>query len=240
MSTETADPGHGHSPAAWTAVVIMLVAFTIGTVAFFLDVVWLVWASAALAGRRRSSSAGCWHAPGYGVDGAKYRPEGALTRARRPDGGRRRRRARAPRDRSRSPTSRRCARARRPRSTRSPPSRPPTASRSSPRSSARARRAARSPTIADPGRARPSYELGGASAISVLTEGRRFGGSLADLEAVRAAVSTARCCARTSSPTPYQVFEARAAGADLVLLIVAALDRRPARASCTTSSSSSA
>ena len=48
MSTEHADPGHGHSPAAWTAVVIMLLAVTIGTVAFFLDVPWLVWASAGL------------------------------------------------------------------------------------------------------------------------------------------------------------------------------------------------
>lgn len=48
MSTETVEPGHGHSPAAWTAVTIMLVAFTIGTVAFFFDVPWLVWASAGL------------------------------------------------------------------------------------------------------------------------------------------------------------------------------------------------
>lgn len=48
MSTETADPGHGHSPAAWTAVTIMLIAFLIGTVAFFLEVEWLVWASAGL------------------------------------------------------------------------------------------------------------------------------------------------------------------------------------------------
>ena len=48
MSTETADPGHGHSPAAWTSVTIMLIAVTIGTVAFFLDVQWLVWASAVL------------------------------------------------------------------------------------------------------------------------------------------------------------------------------------------------
>ncbi|WP_136706872.1 DUF6704 family protein [Agromyces sp. H66] len=48
MSTETADPGHGHSPAAWTAVTIMLIAFVIGTVAFFLDVQWLVWACAVL------------------------------------------------------------------------------------------------------------------------------------------------------------------------------------------------
>ncbi|MFE6255543.1 DUF6704 family protein [Agromyces sp. NPDC057865] len=48
MSTEHADPGHGHSPAAWTSVTIMLIAFVIGTVAFFFDVQWLVWASAGL------------------------------------------------------------------------------------------------------------------------------------------------------------------------------------------------
>lgn len=48
MSFESADPGHGHSTAAWTAVTIMLIAFAIGTVAFFFDVVWLVWASAIL------------------------------------------------------------------------------------------------------------------------------------------------------------------------------------------------
>ena len=48
MSIETAEPGHGHSPAAWTAVTIMLVAITIGTIAFFFDTSWLVWASAAL------------------------------------------------------------------------------------------------------------------------------------------------------------------------------------------------
>jgi hypothetical protein len=48
MSTVYQDPGHGHSPASWTAVTIMLVAFVIGTVAFFLNIPWLVWASAAL------------------------------------------------------------------------------------------------------------------------------------------------------------------------------------------------
>ncbi|MDH6180957.1 F0F1-type ATP synthase assembly protein I [Microbacteriaceae bacterium SG_E_30_P1] len=42
------DPGHGNSPAAWTAVVIMLVGFTIGTIAFFFDLAWLVVASAGL------------------------------------------------------------------------------------------------------------------------------------------------------------------------------------------------
>ncbi|MBH0129049.1 DUF6704 family protein [Salinibacterium sp. NK8237] len=47
MSTDT-DPGHGNSPAAWTAVVIMLVAFTIGTLAFWFTIEWLVYASAGL------------------------------------------------------------------------------------------------------------------------------------------------------------------------------------------------
>jgi len=48
MSIESSDPGHGNSAAAWTAVVIMLVAVVAGTVAFALDVPWLVWACAAL------------------------------------------------------------------------------------------------------------------------------------------------------------------------------------------------
>jgi len=47
--TESADDlGHGNSPAAWTAVVIMLVGFAVGTLAFFLDIPWIVWASAGL------------------------------------------------------------------------------------------------------------------------------------------------------------------------------------------------
>ncbi|WP_394552203.1 indole-3-glycerol phosphate synthase TrpC [Agromyces sp. MMS24-JH15] len=78
-------------------------------------------------------------------------------------------------------------------------------------------------TIADPAELARTYELGGASAISVLTEGRKFGGSLADLEAVREAVSLP-VLRKDFIATPYQVLEARAAGADLVLLIVAALD----------------
>ncbi|MGR0317862.1 indole-3-glycerol phosphate synthase TrpC [Agromyces sp. ZXT2-3] len=77
--------------------------------------------------------------------------------------------------------------------------------------------------IDDPAALARTYELGGASAISVLTEGRRFGGSLADLESVRAAVSLP-VLRKDFIATAYQVFEARAAGADLVLLIVAALD----------------
>lgn len=78
--------------------------------------------------------------------------------------------------------------------------------------------------IHDPAALASAYERGGASAISVLTEGRKFGGSLADLEAVRAAVALP-VLRKDFIGEPYQVFEARAAGADLVLLIVAALDQ---------------
>lgn len=78
--------------------------------------------------------------------------------------------------------------------------------------------------IADPAALAVSYQTGGASAISVLTEGRRFGGSLADLEQVRAAVDVP-VLRKDFVVEPYQVLESRAAGADLVLLIVAALEQ---------------
>jgi indole-3-glycerol phosphate synthase len=78
--------------------------------------------------------------------------------------------------------------------------------------------------IPDPAALAVSYETGGASAISVLTEQRKFGGSLADLEAVREVVSIP-VLRKDFIADPYQVFEARAAGADLVLLIVAALEQ---------------
>ena len=78
--------------------------------------------------------------------------------------------------------------------------------------------------IADPAELARLYEIGGASTVSVLTEGRRFKGSLADLEAVRAAVDIP-VLRKDFIATRYQVFEARAAGADLVLLIVAALEQ---------------
>lgn len=76
--------------------------------------------------------------------------------------------------------------------------------------------------IADPASLAADYGAGGASVISVLTERRRFGGSLADLDAVRARVDVP-VLRKDFIVDPYQVWEARAHGADLVLLIVAAL-----------------
>lgn len=78
--------------------------------------------------------------------------------------------------------------------------------------------------IRDPAALAVSYQAGGASAISVLTEQRRFGGSLEDLREVRLAVDVP-VLRKDFIADPYQVFEARAAGADLVLLIVAALEQ---------------
>ncbi|HCA84260.1 MAG TPA: indole-3-glycerol phosphate synthase TrpC [Streptomyces sp.] len=78
--------------------------------------------------------------------------------------------------------------------------------------------------IADPAGLAADYEAGGAAVISVLTEARKFGGSLADLEAVRAKVDIP-VLRKDFIVTSYQLWEARAHGADLALLIVAALDQ---------------
>ncbi len=76
--------------------------------------------------------------------------------------------------------------------------------------------------IPDPAALAAAYEAGGATAVSVLTERRRFGGDLADLAAVRAVVGVG-VLRKDFVVTEYQLWETRAAGADLALLIVAAL-----------------
>jgi indole-3-glycerol phosphate synthase len=76
--------------------------------------------------------------------------------------------------------------------------------------------------ITDPASLAAEYAAGGATAISVLTEQRRFRGSLDDLDAVRAAVRVP-VLRKDFMVSEYQFWEARAHGADLVLLIVAAL-----------------
>lgn len=78
--------------------------------------------------------------------------------------------------------------------------------------------------IPDPAELAKEYAAGGARCVSVLTEGRWFGGSLDDFAAVRAAIDIPML-RKDFVVSSYQVHEARAYGADLVLLIVAALDQ---------------
>ncbi|CAM3054823.1 indole-3-glycerol phosphate synthase TrpC [Prescottella defluvii] len=78
--------------------------------------------------------------------------------------------------------------------------------------------------IPDPAVLAAAYEAGGARMISVLTEERRFHGSLADLDAVRRAVNIP-ILRKDFIVGPYQIHEARAHGADVILLIVAALEQ---------------
>ncbi|NUT32007.1 MAG: indole-3-glycerol phosphate synthase TrpC [Hamadaea sp.] len=79
--------------------------------------------------------------------------------------------------------------------------------------------------IPDPAQLAGEYAAGGARCVSVLTEGRWFGGSLDDLSAVRATIDIP-VLRKDFIVSTYQVHEARAYGADLVLLIVAALDQK--------------
>ncbi|WP_282857036.1 indole-3-glycerol phosphate synthase TrpC [Pseudoclavibacter helvolus] len=78
--------------------------------------------------------------------------------------------------------------------------------------------------IPDPAVLAASYERGGAAAISVLTEQRKFLGSLDDLRAVRDTVAVP-VLRKEFIAEEYQLLEARACGADLALLIVAGLDQ---------------
>ena len=74
MSNDIVDPGEGHSPAAWTAVIVMLAAFAIGTAAFVLAIVWLVWVSVVLV--FVGWGLGFLLAKmGYGVKGPKFTPK---------------------------------------------------------------------------------------------------------------------------------------------------------------------
>lgn len=74
MSNQPIDPGHGDSPAAWTAIIVMLIGFGLGTVAFTLHQAWLVWVGAgvlvvgALLGWILAKA-------GYGVKGPKFSPK---------------------------------------------------------------------------------------------------------------------------------------------------------------------
>jgi len=72
--TIESDAGHGNSPAAWTAVIIMLVAFTIGTLAFWFVIPWLVIAAAVLL-VLGAVTGKVLAVLGYGVGGAKSAPK---------------------------------------------------------------------------------------------------------------------------------------------------------------------
>ncbi len=82
--------------------------------------------------------------------------------------------------------------------------------------------------LVDPAALAEQYADGGAAVISVLTEQRRFNGSLADLDAVRARVDVP-LLRKDFTLDEYQIWEARAHGADLILLIVAALSDQQLR-----------
>lgn len=70
MANISDEPGHGDSPAAWTAVVIMLIGVTVGTVALFFDVVLVVWLGAALIPVGLIVG-GVMKKAGYGVGGTR-------------------------------------------------------------------------------------------------------------------------------------------------------------------------
>jgi len=75
MSAESSDPGHGHSPAAWTAVIIMVIGFVVRTIAFWFDQPWVV-VGAAVIVVIGPIVGGIMSRAGYGVNGPKYQPKG--------------------------------------------------------------------------------------------------------------------------------------------------------------------
>lgn len=74
MTNPIADPGHGHSPAAWTAVVIMLVGFAVGTLFFCMHNAVGVWISAAVV-VIGAITGWVMAKAGWGVKGPKYAPK---------------------------------------------------------------------------------------------------------------------------------------------------------------------
>ena len=70
MTTNNSEPGHGDSLAAWVTVSVVIVAFALGTLFFWLDLAFLVWASAGLAVLGPICG---WYLKraGYGVGGSK-------------------------------------------------------------------------------------------------------------------------------------------------------------------------
>ena len=73
-SADISDPGHGHSPAAWVAVIMMIVAFAIGVFAFWFVSTWLIWVAAVFL--VLGPIAGWVLAKvGYGVAGPRYQPK---------------------------------------------------------------------------------------------------------------------------------------------------------------------
>lgn len=75
MVTESVEnPGHGHSPAAWTSVIVMLLGFTLATVFFVVNMPTAVWVSVAviLVGLALGP---ILSKAGYGVNGPKYQPK---------------------------------------------------------------------------------------------------------------------------------------------------------------------
>jgi hypothetical protein len=73
VSDHSTEPGHGNSPAAWVAVIVMLIAVAGGTLAFWLDIPWLVWGFAGLV-IVGAIVGGILAKMGYGARGPRYRP----------------------------------------------------------------------------------------------------------------------------------------------------------------------
>ena len=79
--------------------------------------------------------------------------------------------------------------------------------------------------ISDPISLAKSYEIGGADIVSVLTESRKFKGSITDLTSVRQSINLP-VLRKDFIVTEYQIFESRLLGSDLLLLIVAGLNKK--------------